>query len=509
VYAGNTTYISRGLAASARVAKQLAGYSCIAAIAVLLAVGIAMASSSAIEAVAILLFVAVLFNFGEAGLRLAFHFFLIFNFGAFALMIGRLEMNGIIAPILTASGAFSLINIIAVPRVAFLMNRSWTVLAMCGLAVVSATWSDNPTLTFKDSLQLIFTTLLPIALVGRLGCNGALQLVIRTMSFICISSVLFAVVIPDLGVHQAYDLEQSVHAGLWRGVFTHKIALGTFAGLTFGLLAFYGWRAFYNPFSYAASLISAMLCIFKAGSATGVAMTIFFVGLLFATYRIAVQGLQIRRYLLRLTGIAVLLVVGLIFSGAFDRFVGLLGRSSDLTGRAEYWPHIIEFMHKSDALFGYGYGRYTIVGTAIKLDAGMYLGEAHNGFLEMVVAFGYPGAFFISAIHFYLLWRSGRSIVGIPTRAVMIGVLPFSLIATLLVASYVESIILEKRCVWTILLTLSVCIMVKLKAAQQKTVRRGRIVHRPVRIVPADGRPGLGLGQGIYLPPGAAEPQRL
>ena len=505
----NSSYVPDGLAASARAAKQWAGYGCIAVIGVLLAIVIAMASSNAIEALAILLFVAVLSSFGEAGLRFAFHFFLIFNFGAFALMIGRLKMDGIIAPILTAGGVFAIVNIIAVPRVTFLINRSWTVLAMCGLAAVSAAWSDNPTLTFKDSLQLIFSTLLPIALVGRFGCNGALQLIIRTMSFICISSVVLAVFIPDLGVHQAYDIEQSQHAGLWRGAFTHKIALGTFAGLTFGLLTFYGRRAFYNPFSYMASLISAMLCIFKAGSATGVAMTMFFVGLLFVTHRIAIQGVQIRRYLLRLTGIGVVVVVGLIFSGAFDRFVGLLGRSSDLTGRAEYWPHIIEFMGKSDALLGYGYGRYTVVGTAIKKSAGMYLGEAHNGFLEMVVAFGYPGAFFISAIHFFLLWRAGRFIVGVPPRAIMIAVLPFSFIATQLVSSYVESIILEKRCVWTIFLTLSVCIIVKLRAAQKKPVRSGRIVRDALRRSPVAGRLDPGLGQGLFLPPGTAEPRRL
>jgi hypothetical protein len=91
----------------------------------------------------------------------------------------------------------------------------------------------------------------------------------------------------------------------------------------------------------------------------------------------------------------------------------------------------------------------------------------------------------------------------------MIGVLPFSFIATQLVSSYVESIILEKRCVWTILLTLSVCIIVKLKAEQKKTARRGRIVRRPARIVPVDGRLDPGLGQGLFLPPGAAEPRRL
>jgi O-antigen ligase len=166
-------------------------------------------------------------------------------------------------------------------------------------------------------------------------------------------------------------------------------------------------------------------------------------------------------------------------------------------------------MNSDGGVLGFGYGQYDRVGIAIKRAAGMYLGEAHNGFLEMVVAFGYPGALFITGIHLCLLWQGARLLVGMPARAVMIGVLPFSFIATLLVSSYAESIILEMRGIWTILLTMSVCIIVKLRAAQKKPVRPGRIVRDAVRLSPVAGRLDPGLGQGLFLPPGTAEPRRL
>jgi O-antigen ligase len=192
-----------------------------------------------------------------------------------------------------------------------------------------------------------------------------------------------------------------------------------------------------------------------------------------------------------------------------DQLVVLLGRSSDLTGRTEYWPFIVEYMNSDGGVLGFGYGQYAHVGMAIKRAAGMYLEEAHNGFLEMVVAFGYPGALFITGIHLHLLWQAGRLLIGLPARAVMIGVLPFSYIATIMVSSYAESVILERRGIWTILLTMSVCIIVKLKAAQKKAVRPGRIVRDAVRLSPVAGRLDPGLGQGLFLPPGTAEPRRL
>jgi O-antigen ligase len=500
---------SRGLGASVRAGRRLAFYAMLPVVGVVLAIATATGGAGLIEAVTILLVAGTISSCGEGGLRFAFYFFLIFNFGAFALTLGRLGLLPIIAPILTIGGLFAIINILILRPVASLLNRSWAVLAMCGLALVSAAWSVKPTGTVKDAMQLTFGILLVIALVGRLGCRQGLQLLIRAMALTCIASVAWALLFPYWGIHQPYDIGQTVHAGLWRGVFAHKISLGTFSGLTFSLLLFYGWRTFSNPFFYAVALAASITCIVAAGSATGLATTIFFVGLLFGTCHIATQRDRLRRSLLRLATISVLMIVMLIFSGLLDQFVVLLGRSSDLTGRVEYWQAIIDFVNSDGGLVGYGYGQYSHVGVAIKRAAGMYLGEAHNGFLEMVVAFGYPGALFVTGIHLYLLWQAAQLLVGLPARAVMIGVLPFSYIATLLVSSYAESIILEMRGIWTILLTMSVCIIVKLKAAQKKAVRPGRIVRDAVRLSPVAGRLDPGLGQGLFLPSGTAEPRRL
>jgi O-antigen ligase len=163
-----------------------------------------------------------------------------------------------------------------------------------------------------------------------------------------------------------------------------------------------------------------------------------------------------------------------MFSGTLDRFVVLLGRS-DLTGRAEYWPFVLDYIHAEGRLLGYGYGQFSHVGEAIKEEAGMLLGEAHNGFLEMLVDFGYPGALIVALVHFHLLWRMARQLTFAPAYAVRIAVFPISLIATLLVSSYAESIILEYRGMWTLLLAVAVSMHVSLIAAQREEAGIGQV----------------------------------
>jgi O-antigen ligase len=407
------------------------------------------------------------------GLRSAFHFFLLFYFGAFGLTMWRKGMNGVVSPLLMLGGLFAIGLILSSPRCMALLSRCWPLLVLCGLALVSTAWSVNPSGTLNRAIQYTFGTLLGVAMMGTLGSREGLRLIIRSLSLLCVLSLIWAVLLPDLGVHQPYEQAQTVHAGLWRGVFSHKISLGTLGGVTFGLLLFYGWRAFSNWIFYPVSLVVSAICLVMSGSATGVMSAIVMATLLFVSYRVVRQGARVRRPLVRIITLSLSLIVASTFSGALDNLVVLLGRSSDLTGRAEYWPHVLDFIHADNRLLGYGYSQFSYVGVAIQDNAGMYLGEAHNGFLEMVVDFGYPGALIVVLVFFHLLWRMGRELTLAPVYAARMAVFPFSLTATLLVSSYAESIILEYRGMWTMLLTVAVCLHVSLIAAQRETAGGG------------------------------------
>ena len=308
----------------------------------------------------------------------------------------------------------------------------------------------------------MFGTLLGIAIVGRLGCVEGVRLLIRSMSLICVLSVIWALALPEIGVHQATDKVQGVHDGLWRGVFSHKITLGTTAGLTFGLLLFFGRRSFSNPFSYLAALVASAACVVFSGSATGLVTTVTIIVLLFASHHVAVQGELVRGPLIRIAAVSFILIAILMFSGLLDRLVTLFGRSSDMTGRAYYWPHIIAFVNQGNALLGYGYSQFDHIGDAIAYAAGMKLGEAHNGLLEMLVAFGYLGVSIVVAVYTRLLWSSAQHLRRVTPFGAKLCAFPFAFIVVLIVSSYAESIILGYRGVWTVLLAVAVSLSARM-----------------------------------------------
>lgn len=402
---------------------------------------------------------------GWLGLRFGFHVFLLFFFDGFGLTMARYDALFLITLILMLGGLFAIALILSSPTAMSLCSRAWPLLALCGLAFASAAWSVEPRVTLNKSLQLTFTVLMGIALVGRLGSREALRHIIRNLSLICVLSVIWALAFPDLGLHQATDKTQFQHAGLWRGIFTHKIMMGCVAGMTFGLVVFYGPRAFSNVVSYSIALISAAACIVGSGSATGFVSVAVMTTMLFVSYRMVLQREQLRRPLLRIALVAIGLITFLMFSGVLDELATLLDRSSDLTGRADYWPFVLDFVNSSSPLLGYGYGAgFDYVGEMIAYDSGLLLKEAHNGAIEMVVAFGYPGAALVIWVHIWLLKRTARQLMRVPRYAVMIGVFPFSFVAALLMSSYAESIILEYRGFWTLIFSVAMCISIKIEA---------------------------------------------
>src|SRR5262249_33230042 len=150
-----------------------------------------------------------------------------------------------VAMLMTARGANKLIA------------QCWPIFALVGLAFASTLWSAAYPETFKKSYTLLNTVLFVMALAARYAPNDWMRLVLRVMAFECALSIVWVVIFPDAGIQQRTGLGASVEVGTyWRGVFSHKQGLGVFAGLTSGLLLFYGRAAF----SSALAGIAALLC---------------------------------------------------------------------------------------------------------------------------------------------------------------------------------------------------------------------------------------------------------
>jgi exopolysaccharide production protein ExoQ len=351
-------------------------------------------------------------------------------------------------------------------------NRCWPLFVMCGLAMLSAFWSVDPSVTFRRSLQLLFACLLGVAIVGRLGCVEAIRLVIRAMSFACVLCLVWVVLYPSVAIHQATDAAQTVHAGLWRGAFSHKVNYSMFAGLTLGLLLFYGRRSFQTPALFLISVASAIAGLVGSGSATGIVIAFVFLTLLHLINVNAARALQLRRKLVR--GLVAFLIfwIVLMTSGALNDLAVVMGRSSDLTGRSTYWPFVMSFLHQGNLLLGYGYAAgYKFVGRMIADDAQLALGEAHNGYIEMLVAFGYAGGLAIIGLHLLLFQQAVQLLLKVPKGVSKVGSFPLALTTILLMTSYIESTILTPAGVFAILLPLSAAVRARVSLQLEQSER--------------------------------------
>ncbi len=365
-----------------------------------------------------------------------------------------------------AAGLFAFGTLASSPEAKAIFRRSAPVLAACGLAVVSALWSPDPVLTIRKAMSLFFIAGLGMAVVARLGPHEALRCLLGTMTLVCLMSIAAAIISPTLAVHQETDAFQSVHAGLWRGVLAHKVSLGIFAGLLIGL-AVCAHKSYASIPLRLLAILTGATCLVGSGSATGIVTAAIYIGVHTAG-RVIVCKPEDRRRGLTLMLVAGLLVFGyILFSGLLDKFAVLLGRSPTLTGRSDYWRHIIAFIHSAAPTLGFSYAAgYKAIAPILDARAGSMLTEAHNGYLETLVAFGYLGTPFIAAMLGITFWRSIKLVRSAPAEIAPVAVFPIAIIATNLLTSYAESIVLMPGGIWTVAFMLGVGVLSSLENSQ-------------------------------------------
>jgi O-antigen ligase len=313
------------------------------------------------------------------------------------------------------------------PNALPVMRRCWPVLALPAVATLSTLWSANPKLTLQSALSYWSTTLLGCAIATLTPPAITLRIVLRAMGYICLLSVVCAVFFPELGVHQATDDAKTIHAGLWRGILGHKVALGIIAGLTFALLIYYR-GAIVSNWLWPIMAACAFACLLNADSTTG------FVGAGILLMLLIIFGIilrlppQDRIHLINVILMVVLIVLVLSAFGFLNRLATLVGKSSDLTGRTDMWPLISAAVWSNPlgVIFGYGY----VAGTRafVMPAAGLPYSDCHNGFLEVIVAFGYGGAVLVLWVHVWLYRNCRLLLLASATKSAKLAALPMSLV---------------------------------------------------------------------------------
>ena len=260
------------------------------------------------------------------------------------------------------------------------------VLLVAGTAL-SALWSIDARLSAERGAHLLGTTLVALHIGLRLPLSSILRESARAFVLLLVLSALAALLHPPIGI------EDYQGRSVWRGVMASKNTLGFWAAVSTMLFA---TRAFAAPTLASRAfwilmIALALLCLAASVSATSVLA--LGVAVLVVLYLHAATSLRLGLVSMIVLGLLVAALAGLAFQ-AVDT-AELIGRSGDLTGRAQVWEETWRLI-RSRPLGGYGYGTIWFP-TAASLwiqqsltDLTWTVYHAHNGLLQIASEIGLP-----------------------------------------------------------------------------------------------------------------------
>jgi len=325
----------------------------------------------------------------------------------------------------------------------------WPLFVLLLLAYLSSLWSYDVASTIRGSNTFLIASLLGVAIASRLSPVSCIRLIVRTLSFACLLSIIWVILFPQEGVHQATDAYQFQHAGLWRGVFSHKQGLGVVAGLTTGLLTSYGSIAFRSPLVRIAAFVCGISCLVGSGSATGLLISIILPAILYVSCWIGTRPPATRSGTMTTLMIVIGTAYALFHVGALDFVMPLLGKSEDLTGRADFWPWVMSNIRNSGPILGGGFasGWETVVAPSMSID---------NGYIQLLVGFGYLGAAVVLAMYVRTLLAAIRLVVADRPESVAIRAFPFGVMFIELFLNITEATFMTKS-IHTVLIAVAIC----------------------------------------------------
>jgi len=377
---------------------------------------------------------------------------------------------------------YALVLILSSRQATDIVLQCRPILVLGGMAFASTAWAYTPAQTLRAGNVFLTTTMFGLAMATRLPQGECLQLVIRTMALGCVLSVIWVFAFPGEAVHQSADRIQSVHAGLWRGIFSHKQGLGVFAGLTLGLLLFYGSIVFSSVIFRFGAIGCAFACLMGTGSTTGYLTAAVTTGMLYATYAVACSPQVARKAQFTFLIAGILVLFACFHFGALDFLIRLAGKSTDLTGRTDIWPLVMTVFASSGPVY-FGGGFATTWAIDVFPDV-----SVDNGYLDKIIEFGYAGSAVVFAVFGWIILRGRRMILVTNAQRAAADVFPFCIMFVLLFINITESNFMYKH-IATVLIAIIVAFIVQaspVRSARKAGAAEKASMRRRTRGVPAE-----------------------
>jgi len=266
-------------------------------------------------------------------------------------------------------------------------------------------WSDLPIETLKTNREVLYMTAFGLYIATRFTLIEQVKLIAKTFFIGAILSLIFALALPDIGIH-GID-----HPGAWKGVYDYKNTFGSM--MIIGSLAFFSLpvskplERFYKWFSIA--LLFAMILLCTSKTSLVIYFLIIFILAFYRKFRwrgkISVVFLDI--------GILILSCVGTLIISQWVTLLTGLGKDPTMTGRTILWSGALLKL-ETRPLLGYGRSAFWLPQFSNAREIGFAVGtgfvapHAHNGFIDIALDVGFIGAGIFLIVYFRAFFRSLR-----------------------------------------------------------------------------------------------------
>jgi exopolysaccharide production protein ExoQ len=248
-------------------------------------------------------------------------------------------------------------------------------------AFTSLLWTDSKETSLNFSVALLLLCSAAYLLSIRLNVLDLARAFLYSSVIMVGLSLIVVVIAPRYGIHQVADAQQNVHAGAWRGVFTHKNQLGQVCAIYISALLFAG-RHVVKPVFRLGMIVVLLALLGTTRSASPIVISFLTPILVLATVYIGGW--------LRVVTMVAIGVVGYIGLILLEILLTFLGRDTTFTGRTYLWNAALESISLRP-FFGYGYSSPTYGDYTYFISRLMGVYDPHNGVLDTWLGLGAVG----------------------------------------------------------------------------------------------------------------------
>lgn len=304
---------------------------------------------------------------------------------------------------------------------------NWSLMLLVGFAFLSVVWSVEPGITLKRSIAMLGVVAFAAYLAQIYSIEQLFRMVGLLFGAAAAIGLLWAVVAPG----KAF-LAGGLREGAFVGIYVDKNG-----GARAYVLAILMLLPFVLKRDRAAMLAAGccMLALALSQSASGLMLLLIGVGSALYLRRLSGRTNLLLNTSTVILGLCLYAVLATVVTLAYQVVLELVGRDPTLTNRTLIWELIIPLMMDKFTL-GYGFGAFWAGwGAEEFIERWGYIGNAHNGYLEIMLHGGiaFMICFVVLQAHLLLRWV-GRLI---RAKEPIYAAVAIALMFQMLVANYI------------------------------------------------------------------------